>query len=112
MKFGIEYNVENDGLDIDKFDITWNSLELTKEALIRLKEHYEWYINRFNDYDKKDKPQWLNIVTDEKYGRDLMLNLRMDNGEEKTIYIPYGDYHDSLISLKIIIIGDNLEVTF
>jgi len=88
----------------------WNDLEIAKESLKRIKEHYEWYSYKTNYYGRADevsKPEWHNVdssnVSDEHY----LMNIRMDNGKELQFWPPWCGYFETLYGAEIVIDGDS-----
>ena len=98
-----EYNTGDSFGSSDETDIlkiTWESLDIAKKALKRIKEHYEWYEYENNNYryneEKVSKPSWHDL----KY--DLCLKLPLDNGKEVQISAPWCGYFESLYGARII----------
>lgn len=62
-------------------EMTWDNLDIAKENLKRIKEHYKWYDSKHNHSILNEKPiskpVWL---AESKY--DFVLNLKMDDGND------------------------------
>ncbi len=94
-------------------EFEWKNLDIVKECLKRIKEHYKWYENKEKSYhlkeDKIEKPEWHNVKV-EKYmlsNQHCLLNLPMDNGNEIQFWPPWIGYFEMLYGAEIIMNSDN-----
>ncbi len=86
QKYKIEYSYSTGDSfgsrdEVDILEYNWDTLELAKEALQRIKEHYVWYESLEGyDHNKVEKPKWHYVVTegDEHY----LLNIQLDKDTE------------------------------
>jgi len=113
MTYRIEYDYQTgDSFHTEErtevLEYDWEDLEIAKEALQRIKEHYKWYryVERvpYPDRPKVKKPKWWKVNTeglDEDYQHHLM-NLRMDNGVEVQFHPPWCGYFETLYGASII----------
>jgi hypothetical protein len=90
--------------DVLEFD--WKNLDVVKECLNRMKEHYRWYksIESYGRMQREKKPHWHKVNT--KYNEHYLINLPMDNGNEVQISAPWCGYFESLYGAEIITKGD------
>lgn len=97
----------------DILEYEWKDLDVAKECLKRIKEHYRWYQSHENRYSFRNeevvKPAWHNIdmgkrmiKSDEHY----LMNMPMDNGNEIQFWPPWCGYFEHLYGAEIIIEGD------
>ncbi len=117
-KYRIEYNYDTGDTFRTEEDLTselefeWENLDIAKENLKRIKEHYEWYSSK-ESYRKKDMdpPSWWNCDsgTSMKNMEHYLINLKMDNGKEVQIHAPWCGYFETLNSAKIIQEGSDME---
>ena len=51
-------------------DFEWENLEVAKENLQRVKEHYSWYkdYKRFYNINRTTPPKWLNLKNNDTFG--------------------------------------------
>jgi len=86
-------------------EFSWTDLTVAKEALKRIKEHYEWYksINRnyFNE-DVKERPKWHKVTSHYKGDEKYLINLPLDNGKEIQMTCPWVGYFEALYGAEII----------
>jgi len=91
----------------DLLEYEWNDLDIAKECLKRIREHYRWYryVERSNIYDEVKKPEWHKVKT-EKILRDnnhCLINIPMDNGIEIQLWPPWVGYFELLHGAEIIV---------
>ena len=104
------YHTGDSFTSVDKEDVLefqWKNLDIAKECLRRIKEHYLWYQSienyRFVE-DKVDKPEWHNVKIERhfKSNEHCLLNLPMDNGNEIQFWPPWIGYFEMLYGAEII----------
>lgn len=92
----------------DILESSWENLEVAKEALKRIKEHYTWYElicdwERYSHIHKKsDKPKppkWWDVKS--PYDAHYCLNLPLDNGKEFQFSAPWCGYFEGLYGAQI-----------
>ena len=94
----------------DLLEYEWMDLDVAKECLKRIREHYKWYQSLENHYSfRKEeivKPTWHNIDmsnfiirTDEHY----LMNMPLDNGNEIQFWPPWCGYFEHLHGAEIVI---------
>jgi hypothetical protein len=95
----------------------WEDLNVAKEALRRIEEHYKWYQN-VEHYSRRffkiiEKPKWHNVKS--KYiTKDMehnLLNIPMDNGEEIQFWPPWCGYFETLYGASIVVEDKGLSFT-
>lgn len=120
MTYQIEYDYQTgDSFHTSEetrvLEYEWEDIEMAKEALQRIKEHYKWYHykdkmegrfpKRFIDEeDIAEKPKWHN-VNSKGLGSDhyyCLLNIRMDNGVDVQFWPPWCGYFEQLYGARII----------
>lgn len=97
-------------------DYEWEDLNIVKECLKRIYEHYKWYenINNRNLYNKEilEKPKWFNVkcssYTDEYY----LINIPLTNEKEIQFKPPWIGYFEGLYSAEIVIDNDDDDMKF
>jgi hypothetical protein len=90
----------------------WDNLEVAKENLQRIKEHYEYYEYREKSYnipeiEKKwetkeknnDIPSYM--IVEGQLGGMLTLKLKEDNGDETKMWPPWCGYFERLYEAEI-----------
>jgi len=110
MKYKIKYEYKtgnsfgsHDEESILEYD--WEDLEIAKESLRRIKEHYKWYEHMESPRwgDEVPEPKWFNVNERDKYIRHHLINLPMDNGKEVQFYAPWCGYFETLYGARIIV---------
>jgi len=92
-------------------DGTWKNIEIIKENLQRIKEHYLWYESIYitgSRHNKKiEKPHWYT----NKY--DGSIKLKLDDGTEYEMSAFWCGYFETLYGAKAEPVkeNDNLEIT-
>ena len=98
----------------DLLEYEWEDLKVAKEALKRIREHYEWYQGIENVWsDEVEKPEWHNIKPD-SVSKDMehcLINIPMDNGEEVQFWAPWCGYFETLYGAEIVIGGKDMGFT-
>jgi hypothetical protein len=86
----------------DVLEFEWTNLDLAKECLQRIKEHYRWY-KSFGDHrmHREKKPWWHNVKGNLHSDDHYLLNVRMDNGEDVQFMAPWCGYFETLHSAEI-----------
>lgn len=109
------------GEEVDPFE--WESLEVAKINLKRIKEHYEWktlynkWENRAYGAPKKkpEPPSWRKVkTTDWSSTREIsdLMNFVLDNGEEVQFWPPWCGYFETLNSAQITYKDNDNELSF
>jgi len=104
------------------FGLNNKDIELAKENLRRLKEHYEYYQakNDRGSYWDKEAEKKSQIIIDAakqkpwfvpKYS-EFSVILLLDNNVNYQISVPYCGYFEELISLEIIMTNEDRKVEF
>lgn len=84
-------------------DYEWENLDIAKECLRRIKDHYAWYESVENPRrDKVEKPTWHNIKDDDMGFTHCMINLPLDNGKEVQFWCMWCGYFEQLFGAEII----------
>jgi hypothetical protein len=119
MKYKIKYRYKTgDSFHTEEkerlLEYEWENLEVAKECLKRIGEHYKWYASKTNPWgDEIEKPSWHNIkdgpFIDESNVYNL-LNLPMDNGEEVQFWAPWCGHFETLHGAEIIL--DPTDMSF
>ena len=113
-KYKIKYNYQTgDSFHTETceevLEFEWEDLDIAKEGLKRINEHYKWYESK-NSYsfnkDEVSKPEWHNVNTDHVSNEYYLMNIRMDNGNEVQFWPPWVGYFESLHWAEIIIEDD------
>lgn len=95
----------------DILEFEWNDVELAKQALERIKEHYLWYESINNSYSFRPKnierPEWHKNELDEKGLEKIaiqnMLVLQMDEGKQVQFWCPWCGYFETLYGAEIVL---------
>lgn len=112
-KIHISYRTGNSFGSYDEeryLEPTWEKLEIAKEALKRIGEHYRWYDDKHERWDSKglSEPEWHKGI---EY--DFCLKIPLDNGNEVMMSAFWCGYFEKLHSAKIVIIEDDeMEISF
>lgn len=135
MPYTIEYTyVTGDSYNsyekIGVLEVEWETVELAKANLQRIKEHYKWY--KFCCENMRDLSLGRIDVTDEDFvpipfwhfAKSMSykeiakkiayysINLKLDNGNEFQFNCPWTGYFERLIGAKVITVGDtDMEFT-
>jgi len=101
----------------DILEFEWDDLDIAKESLKRINEHYKWYSFKENYYgrDKEEvfKPEWHNIKSEHVSSDHYLMNIRMDNGNEVQFWPPWCGYFEHLYWAEITIEGDtDMKIEF
>lgn len=123
IKYTIDYSYKtgdsfNTYIENETLECSWTDFDVIKENLKRIKEQYEWYKynnrHRFSDDPIIKRPSWLPPKSElgryenEKY----ILILKMDNGNDWKISAPWCGYFEKLLSAKIVMDDNDLEIEF
>jgi len=98
--FNTNYCVEN-------LEIEWNNIDMAKESLSRIKNHYEYYGKNSSLYRKPDEDTPKGVAWDDEY-RMIMLELVDDDGKPYLYSSFWTGYFESLHSAKIIFDDNDL----
>lgn len=111
MSFKIKYSYRtgdsfNTYDNEDVLEYEWEHLEKAKEALKRIREHYDWYTYKeSHGYNKKEveKPKWHNVNSEHASlsGEHCLINIQMDNGAEVQFWPPWCGYFEKLYGAEI-----------
>ena len=112
-KTGDSFSDGDESIDLDE----WENLDIAKENLQRIKEHYEYY--RFkNDPWAGDKieEKWKNknlpdFIVLQMNGNIISIKIKMDNGKEYTLYPQWCGYFETLYGASIVIKEDK-DISF
>lgn len=91
-------------------EFEWNDIEKAREALKRIKEHYNWYCSLHSYKEDKPVPKWWykpNHI--DEYSARSILFLEMDHGEEVQFWPPWIGYFESLYSAEIVL-DEKIEI--
>lgn len=117
-KIKVEYRTGNsfgNHDETDYVDLGWENLDIVKENLKRITEHYEWYrdINNCSRWSPKQqvkKPEWIKEKDDEM--AQYIINLKLDDGTERN-YSPFWiGYFECLYSLEIVMDFKDCRIEF
>lgn len=119
-KYKIKYNYQTGDSfhtetceEVLEFD--WEDLDIAKEGLKRINEHYKWYSSK-NSYsfnkNEVSKPEWHNVNTDLVSQEHYLMNIRMDNGKEVQFWPPWCGYFETLYGAEIIIEDSDMKIEF
>jgi len=93
----------------------WEDIDVAKEALRRIKEHYKWYesIAKWYVDDEIPKPKWHNISTRgiSKDTEHNLINVPADNGKEYQFWPPWCGYFETLYGAEIVVSGKDMGFT-
>jgi len=83
-------------------EFEWANLDMAKECLQRIKEHYRWY-KSFEDHRmyREKKPWWHNVKGNLPSDDHYLLNVRMDNEKDVQFSAPWCGYFENLKSVEI-----------
>ena len=110
-KTGSSFHTE-DREDILEYE--WEYLEVAKEALKRIKDHYAWYEGVNMPWaNEVEKPKWHNIKPDSttKDMEHHLINIPTDNGEDVQFWPPWCGYFETLYGADIVIGGKDMSFT-
>ena len=121
MKYKIKYHYQTgDSFHTEEcediLEFEWGDLEIAKESLKRINEHYKWYQSK-NSYfreDSPEKPEWHNVNSEHVHlsGEHNLMNIRMDNGKEVQFWPPWCGYFESLHWAEIITEDSDMKIEF
>lgn len=102
----------------DKLELKWHNLEVAKENLKRIQEHYQWrldvdpFANRGRrqeiENSKKDKAWYCNEI---KFPEGMIYLLK-DDGSKFTQQVFWSGYFERLNSAEIKSINNELRIEF
>ena len=98
---GNSFNTENREEIFDELE--WENLDVAKENLKRIKEHYDWYcsLTHCHFWEKKEKPEWHNVNAEHTEGHNL-INLITDDGKDFQFWPFWIGYFESLNYVEIV----------
>jgi hypothetical protein len=117
MSYQIEYNYDTGdsfgtqtGL-IGILELGWESLEVAKQNLQRIKEHYQWYSRKKGWRNEKVEDPTDKDWYSQKY--DFCIILKTDDGNDWQISAPWCGYFESLNEARIISkVDDGMSISF
>ncbi|MHA1220022.1 MAG: hypothetical protein ACTSO5_15285 [Candidatus Heimdallarchaeaceae archaeon] len=83
----------------------WENLDVAKENLKRIREHYEWYqsIDGWSRDKSLPRPKWHKVQNeDSDYSKNHYINLVADNGKEYMCSCFWNGYFDQLYGAEIV----------
>jgi hypothetical protein len=88
-------------------EIEWKDLNVAKEALKRIKEHYKWYKSvedgrRYRDEPEVKQPVWWKVKNEHISTQHNLINLPLDNGKEIQMWCPWCGYFETLYGAEIV----------
>ena len=98
-------------------EFEWEDINIVKECLKRIKEHYKWYQSVENTYSFRHEeikiPIWHNVSVPShmKASEHCLMNIPMDNGKEVQFWPPWCGYFEYLHGAEIITEG-NTDMKF
>ena len=102
---GDSFHTEDREEILEEFE--WKDMEIAKEALKRIEEHYRWYasLEHYGRYGESEvkKPEWHNVDAKDDYTGKSLLNIRMDNGKEIQFWPPWCGYFETLYGAEIVL---------
>lgn len=85
-------------------EYSWDSMEKAKEALKRIKEHYEWYKLKEHYINRDAKPpSWWKVDKVDKYFDHHRINLTLDNGKDVQFSCPWCGVFETLNRIEIVV---------
>lgn len=93
----------------EEIDIQWKNIDMAKESLKRIANHYEFYEENNGIYSDPDMELPVGAVWDKKY-RMIMLELVDDDGKPYLYSSFWTGYFETLYSAKII--ADNKDLVY
>jgi len=92
---------------VDVLEFTWENLEVAKEVLKRIREHYKWHQSKetyYGRHEEVEKPAWHNVNSEhvQLSGEHYLINVPMDNGNEVQFWPPWCGYFESLYGAEIV----------
>ena len=96
----------------DLLEYEWKDLDVAKECLKRIREHYRWYESLENNYsfrnEEVEKPKWHNVKIEHHIlsNEHCLMNMPMDNGNEVQFWPPWCGYFEDLYGAEIVTEGD------
>lgn len=91
----------------DNLEISWDDIDIAKENLKRIQEHYLWYADKNSRRYKHEPSLKKPSCASDEY--DFCLNLKTDAGKEFQYNTFWCGYFDRLYSAKIILNQPNEE---
>lgn len=122
MKYRIKYTYDTGdsfGQEHDcvgYLESTWEKLDVAKDNLRRIKEHYLFYMDRERSHlSKKEEQKALQEMSKKDWfvkGHDFCLKLCVDSGTEYQICAPWCGYFESLNEVEIEPDTSDMKVSF
>lgn len=95
-------NSFNHWIEVNILEMTWDNLDIAKENLQRIRDHYQWCKSKAKannwPYDEKailPKPEYVS----KRY--DFCFNLKADNGNECQVSAAWCGFFETLLSGSI-----------
>lgn len=102
---------QEDQEDILEFE--WSKLEIVKEALRRIGEHYKWFQSKESYIEKElPQPKWFNVDADHVTNEKYLINLPLDNGKEVQFFCPWCGYFETLYGAEIVTEDSDMKIEF
>jgi hypothetical protein len=124
-KYKIKYNYDtgdtfhtDEGCE-DFLELTWDILDVAKQNLVRIREHYEQY-RKLNSLSYSGKGKTYKDITGENQSKDWFvkdgyehcLKLYGDNGEVFQICAPWCGYFERLNWCEIEVDNSDMKINF
>ena len=105
---GDSFNTRNDE---DTLEFEWKDINLAKDALRRIKEHYIWYHDMEKAYTSRKKDIPRPVWHEEKFGQfddynQYLLVFKLDNNNDVQFHAPWCGYFEELYGAEIVVTGD------
>jgi len=94
--------------------LVWENMDVAKQALQRIKEHYNWFRDQEGYYRFNDKPvprpKWHKTnMEDDKFSRMHVINLPLDDGEEHQIECFWCGYFETPHNATIVVAQEEID---
>lgn len=119
MRYKIKYHYQtgdsfNTYEHTDYLDYYWDDLDIAKEALRRIEEHYPWArrFSRRHDGDYSTAPSWWKVDGDRFWALENLINIPVTADKEVQFYCPWLGYFEYLHYAEIVPDDTGMRITF
>jgi hypothetical protein len=99
-KIKVEYGTGDSFNSYDEekiLSLFWENIDIAKQNLVRIREHYEWVEN------DGPQPKWMKNVKGKQYAEDKFnISLLKDNGSEEKVCASWIGYFERLYGASIV----------
>jgi len=96
----------------DYVEMDWDDLDIAKENLVRIKEHYKWYADKNKGYRRIKEDEIKEPLHHVGLEYDFQIRYKLDDGNEFFTTCPWCGYFENLICAEIVVNPEKNDMKF